>query len=77
MIYYSFSQLITYQKAINDFKDKLFFPSFNYKLSITLKIHVIIDQYQWYFEYTGKTIQMANLGKVAFHISETRKKSKG
>ena len=43
MIYYLFSQLITYQKAINDFKDTFFFPSDNYKLSITLKIHVIID----------------------------------
>ena len=76
MIYYSFSQLITYQKAINDFKDKLFFPSDNYKLSITLKIHVIIDQYQCYFEYTGKTLCHTN-GKKAFHISETLKKSKG
>ena len=48
------------QKAIFDFEINFWFLHEAYNLPMTLKVHVIIDHYDWYFTVMGKNFCETN-----------------
>ena len=49
-----------YSEIIQDFSQKFYSMFMEYGLSMTLKIHVIIHHYKYYFDKTGKTFKYTN-----------------
>jgi GH43 family beta-xylosidase len=47
-------------EALDNFKTHFFICHNNFTLSMTLKIHVIIDHFRDYFEFTGETFRNTN-----------------
>jgi len=46
-----------FRDVIDDFRRKFFYLHQNFNLSMTLKIHVILDHYSYYFEQTGSSFK--------------------
>ena len=53
-------ELGDYNRVIEDFKIKFFYLYKNFKLSFTLKVHVILHHFSYYFSKTGKTFKDTN-----------------
>ena len=49
-----------YEAVLFDFKTNFEFLNEEFKLPMTLKIHVILEHYSDYFEWTGKTKKYTN-----------------
>ena len=49
-----------YEEVLFDFKTNFEFLNEEFKLSMTLKIHVIFEHYSDYFQWTGKTMKYTN-----------------
>ena len=49
-----------YEEVLFDFKTNFEFLNEEFKLSMTLKIHVILEHYSDYFQWTGKTMKYTN-----------------
>ena len=49
--------LENYRDIIENFKTKYFYLYENHGLNMSLKFHIIIDHYSYYFEKTGKTLR--------------------
>ena len=49
-----------YEAVIFDFKTNFEYLNEEFKLSMTLKIHVILEHYSDYFQWTGKTMKYTN-----------------
>jgi hypothetical protein len=53
-------ELDDYEKAIHEFRYYFDHLYYNYGLNMTLKIHVILDDYKDYFDWTNKTFRYTN-----------------
>ena len=49
-----------FDTVIDEFEEKFFNLFAKYQLSMTLKVHVVIHHYKFYFETTGKTLKETN-----------------
>ena len=48
------------QRVIDNFTDKFYHLYMEYNLSMTLKVHIIIHYYQYYFSKSGQTMRLTN-----------------
>ena len=48
------------QRVIDSFTNQFYHLFMEYNLSMTLKVHIIIHHYQYFFEKSGKTMKMTN-----------------
>ena len=53
-------KLINHEIVIENFRTRFFYLFEHFSLSMTLKIHVIIHHYSFYFDKTGKTMRYTN-----------------
>ena len=48
------------QRVIDNFTNQFYHLFMEYELSMTLKVHIIIHHYQYYFTKSGQTMKMTN-----------------
>ena len=49
-----------YKTVINNFEEHFFNLFHKYQLNMTLKVHIVLHHYQYYFETTGETFKETN-----------------
>ena len=56
-----------YKTVINNFEEHFFILFHKHQLNMTLKVHIVLHHYQYYFETTVITLVMANETVKAQH----------